>query len=679
MQSNSNKNKHCYYLLAAIVENALKEGHVNFKMVKCLVQGPARVGKTHVKALILKKKMPLEGGEDKSPSTNPIEKAVRAICTEKFTEGDESWKEVSAEDLMKMLTKEIKRQHESPSLPPTKIVKLSPENPEVVADGSTSEPIPMEIKADSDVKIVEELNSLVANCEGVEMEQDWLYFVDSGGQPQFHNVFQAFIQNTSVLLLVINLVEKLSAYNEHCFQNDEGQNLSNFEGASAPKVVNVLESIASTLHSKGSSSEIFFVGTHKDKYEENPIAFEAIQEKEEILCNRFDEEKIQAIARYDKVIFQVNGLQAKKGEFDDPVVVDIRKKIFGCFGKVESKAIPLRWFALELALEQKATTFGQKVLTFKQCMSVAKALQINDVSQVKVALEFLQDCSLLLFYPDLDLVFTDPQALLDIYSAIVVKFIKRRFIVSKAELENYKKAILSYGAFNELLDLSPGLKHVLTCDKLLKIFQNLLIATKVDEDKYFIPALLPVQDIHTARGEALSAKSSLVPLVFLFSDKCTPSGFFCAVVVKLLSSNNWEVDTKAKAYYSNVVTLFRKKCKPRLAVTFIDSFKSFEVHCSKEDKLPEIRKEMETVIESVIDIRKYKCEVPKLAFLCSCTKCQFATLEKNGDICCDCDSYALEETKQERKWLQGMVFIFFKLMHVKLKTQRAKPPKNITK
>ena len=123
----------------------------------------------------------------------------------------------------------------------------------------------------------------------------------------------------------------------------------------------------------------------------------------------------------------------------------------------------------------------------------------------------------------------------------------------------------------------------------------------MDEDKYFIPALLPMQDIHNIQAEALSAKSSLVPLVFLFSDKCTPSGFFCAVVVKLLSSD-WEVDhTEAKAY-SNVVTLFRKNCRPRLAITFIDSFKSFEVHRSKEDKLPEIRIEMEEVIKSVIDI-----------------------------------------------------------------------------
>ena len=129
---------------------------------------------------------------------------------------------------------------------------------------------------------------------------------------------------------------------------------------------------------------------------------------------------------------------------------------------------------------------------------------------------------------------------------------------------------------------------------LLIIFQKLLIAAKIDNDNFFIPALLPVQDIHTARGEAQSAKSSLVPLVFLFSDKCTPSGLFCAVVVKLLSSN-WKVNEKAKAY-SNAVTLLRKKCKPRLEITFIDSFKLFEVHCSKEDKLPEIKMKLKKLL-----------------------------------------------------------------------------------
>ena len=177
---------------------------------------------------------------------------------------------------------------------------------------------------------------------------------------------------------------------------------------------------------------------------------------------------------------------------------------------------------------------------------------------------------------------------------------------------HFQKAILSPGASRKLFDntRSPVLKVVLTSDKVFKIFQKLFIAAKIDNDNFFIPALLPVQDIHEARarGEALSAKSSLVPLVFLFSDKCTPSRLFCAVVVKLLSSN-WEVDHTEEKAYSNAVTLLHKKCKPRLAITFIDSFKSFEVHCSKEDKLLEIKNEIKKDIKLVIRSRKYKINV----------------------------------------------------------------------
>ena len=75
-------------------------------MVKCLVQGPARVGKTHVKALVMKKKL----DKGKSPSTDCVEQAVRAICTDTFAGDGESWKEVSPKELKEMIVKEMKHQ-----------------------------------------------------------------------------------------------------------------------------------------------------------------------------------------------------------------------------------------------------------------------------------------------------------------------------------------------------------------------------------------------------------------------------------------------------------------------------------------------------------------------------------------------------------------------------------------
>ena len=652
------------------------------QIMKCLVQGPARVGKTHVKALIMKKKLE----EGKSPSTNCVDQAVRAVCTEKFAEDDESWKEVNAEELMKMLTEEIKHQHESPSSPPRKKHKSTEPSSSV-----QSHEMPESTDADGEVKLfVEEFQGLISNCEGVKMHQKWIYFVDSGGQPQFHNVFQAFIQNASVLLLVFDLTKKLSESNMHCIQDKEGHDFQNFEGNTAQRVEDVLKSIASTIASqpkeekkeeeeeeeeeavekkkdravaKKDKRAIFLVGTFKDSYEDlykkNSQGLETIKEKRKKLDGLFKKSEIQKTG--SNLIFTVNGLQAERGEFSDEMVCAIRENIHDHLKETKPHPIPIRWFALELALEKKATSLNRKVLSYEECKAVANTLHISDL---QVALEFLQDCSLLLFYPDLDLVFTDPQALLKFFSDIVIEFIRLsdKFSGSATEVDNFQKAILSFRASKKLFDksCSPVLKVVLTCDKALKIFQKLLIAAKIDEDNFFIPALLPVQDIHEARaqGEALSAKSSLVPLVFLFSDNCTPSGLFCAVVVKLLSSN-WEVHhTEAKAY-SNAVTLLRKKCKPRLVITLIDSLKSFEVHCSKEDKLPEVKNEIEEVIESVIHSRKYKCGPPQIAFFCPCSECQFATLEESSDICCDCDnSYP---PQKERKWLQG-VSLFFNVL-----------------
>ena len=640
--------------------------------MKCLVQGPARVGKTHVKALIMKKKL----GKDKSPSTNCVEQAVRAVCTEKFAENDKSWEEVDADELMKMLTNELKCQQEK--LPPRQ--NKQPEGrlvTHVVDDVSTSEPlasshseivdVPDEIEADREVNIVEEFQSLIASCEGVALHQKWIYVVDSGGQPQFHNVFQAFINNTSILLLVFSLAEELSVFNTYQFQDSDGSDITTSAGSSAARVSDILKSIASTLNSTDAEEKrkikLFFVGTFKDLYEKKPRDFESIEEKEQLLCEMFDRSNIQGTySRINSsVIFPVDGLQAERGEFDDEVVCNIRQQILGCFKEMKEKPIPLKWFFFHLKLNAKAASLKRKVLTYRECMSIAKAVQIEG-GDVRIALEFLDECSLLLFYPELDLVFTDPQVLLNVFSALIA--FNTKILGSMEVIEDFKKAIVSSSIFCKLLQISSEEKDILTYEKLLKIFQRLLIVAEIDEDKYFIPALLPSENKEDIRNESLSVESSTVPLLFLFSDKCTPSGLFCAVVVKLLAKG-WTVDLKEKVY-CNIVSLIYKKIKPNLAICVIDSFKYFEVYCSRENNLPEIKKEMEDVINSVIISRKYKCEQPKIAFFCSCSECKVATIEENGDLCCCHKSYSLEDMEQERKWIRGTKHKFLMLEHFHL-------------
>ena len=181
-------------------------------------------------------------------------------------------------------------------------------------------------------KLFEELKELIQRFEDKEMNINWIYFVDSGGQPQFHNIFQAFIESTSILLLVFSLAEKLSDCNKHLFQDKEGHDHSKNSDKAAPRVDVVLKSIASTLCSTVSEAErkILFVVTHRDIYEENTANYESIKIKEQQLCKIFGNgEEIQTTSTQSStVLFPVNGLQAEDGDFDDEVVVDIRKKIF---------------------------------------------------------------------------------------------------------------------------------------------------------------------------------------------------------------------------------------------------------------------------------------------------------------------------------------------------------------
>ena len=208
------------------------------------------------------------------------------------------------------------------------------------------------------------------------MNINWIYVVDSGGQPQFHNIFQAFIENTSILLLVFSLAEKVSDCDKHLFQDKEGHDHSKNSDNTAPSVV-VLTSIASTLCSTVSKAKrkIFFVGTHKDIYEENPADYESIEIKEQQLHEIFGiklrqeemkENEIQTTSTQGStVLFPVNGLQAQNSDFDDKVVVDIRQQIFSLFMETEVEEIPLRWFTFQIALDQK-------VLTYKDCRSIAE-------------------------------------------------------------------------------------------------------------------------------------------------------------------------------------------------------------------------------------------------------------------------------------------------------------------
>ena len=70
-----------------------------------------------------------------------------------------------------------------------------------------------------------ELVQLVEKSQGSKrfLELQWIHFIDSGGQPQFHEVLPAFIRNTTATIFVMKLSERLDEHPVIKYYDKNGQ------------------------------------------------------------------------------------------------------------------------------------------------------------------------------------------------------------------------------------------------------------------------------------------------------------------------------------------------------------------------------------------------------------------------------------------------------------------------
>ena len=144
-----------------------------------------------------------------------------------------------------------------------------------------------------------------------------------------------------------------------------------------------------------------------------------------------------------------------------------------------------------------------------------------------------------------------------------------------------------------------------------------------------MPALLPL----TNPLEVIPFESpSNIPLLFYFTNGA-PVGFFCAMIVKLLSTEDyianddngglfndflWSLDTKyTPKMYSNCVILRKGDLQGRVGL--VESSDWFEIHCERRADQPKVKEAIEIAIAETKKKRKIEIKL-KIAFFCSCGK-----------------------------------------------------------
>ena len=745
------------------LQKAIKKGGVvKAKISKVLVQGPARVGKTSVKCLVLSQ--PYENTDSTGVIERPhiamghSEAAVGDFSAQKFGKNKEKkWELVRDDKNDKVVTlfanyikskmkddqgEEIGESQDAnntkeaqngsfnygstePQDPDHNIDREESdqldsalgENTDKVDDGAVKEfhndslndisPKSQEpdhhvslpsANTDEDNAVVKELSEILNEAssrnEKLTLCEEWLYFIDSGGQIQFQQILQAFIPYASILMLVISLADDLSAQSSCDLQCGDKKYIVSEHSISIETLLKRLISMVSlnkqqlaitscnnSIPKPADKSpltvHVMTIATHRDEYdqlEEKGENSESISEKQTRLNQIFrsikDNLLCDSVSLNTTILYEVDGRNASKGNFEGEVIKEIRDKLSTNAFEVD---IPLFWYAYEILLRHKARN-SCGILTLNDCRSFSKDLSLED--EFESALNYLHVINSILYYPGVtDLVFINPYSLIQVVNELMVLFCKirngdgvRGGLLTLQEMSKHG-VISSEGLsqvklqkFTEICRIYPIFK----CD-LMKVFVHLLIAAKLPNGKYFMPGLLPLIDPSEARADLLE-NSNNIPLQFYFKNGA-PIGLFCSMIVNLLSLETivedcnttlWSLNKSFKAY-SNFVVLRNHNLEGKVGL--LESSDSFEICCTRWEDQQSVKKAIKNSIDETIKKLKFKNRICfEVAFNCPCNKQphHLATLnESKSKLTCELLDDSVEDTEGSPRlsWITGMQYV----------------------
>ena len=277
-------------------------------------------------------------------------------------------------------------------------------------------------------------------------------------------------------------------------------------------------------------------------------------------------------------------------------------------------------------------------------MSLGIALGLED-DEIEPALRFFSLLNSILYYPKeiTNLAFIDPHSLIEIVNELMVLVCKVRNGVNIGpgtlagpDMANF--GIISsdvfsheehFKKFHEISKAVINLKSEEAIDfksHLFSVFTHLLLAirlpnSKPPNDKYFMPALLPLTD---PSNEIPFKSFSNTPLLFYFRNG-VPVGLFCAMIVNLLSTKHnkkflWSLvkSTSNSKIYSNHILLCSESGL-RGGVGLIESSDWFEIWCEYSTDERKVKEAVEIAIKEAKTKRKIDVKW-EIAFICPCGK-----------------------------------------------------------
>ena len=690
-----------------ILKEAMTRGHIDSAFALLIFVGVTGSGKSLFKLLVLGKPVP-----EFSPSTPLAEAAVRSMSMcQVAVDGGVEWEVVEPQNMMDMVAKTIKekkyslkdssrtetkddntgesKNHPLNSTQPT----FQPEQRKqksVLVETQSQEAPHQEIMCEASrfsenfvdalkgIKIDSQLLQKSKSSKFMDrklMDFDFIYLLDSGGQPPFREMLPHFVQQASAIVIMQKLNERLDfkptiKYREEGGKVDKGytSQLSNEQ---------ILYQYVQGVQSL--KSKVFIIGTHRDK--EGECENETREMKNEKLLNAFRpvlgrQMELYKLGDPDQLIFPVDSTRRVT---DDLVVVEeFRKRVIDkCMG--EKKKIPLPWFILEQLLQLLAQKMEVKVLSIEECCEAAEQKLHMRRDFCETAIKYLGKLNIVFYRPKIlpGVVFCNAQVILDKITELVRCNHSLRTRTSSDTASTEPSCVQSseglemkeYGYITpEFLQKAYPLHYrdnLFTSSHFLQLLEGLLIAGRLESGKHFIPSLLPDLAVEEIAKYHVTSPEHPAPLVIYYPKKWVPVGVMSSLVVYLQNICQWkpsEKHGKPICLYHNCIQFKLPGGKPG-NVVLIDSTKFLEIHVrpTLEVDPPLLHRIRDNIITGLKKAHKslhYDSAEAKTGFLCSgdCgnKKAHLATLSDDKEIwvCSEDEDTGLKLDKRQSLWLK---------------------------
>ena len=438
-----------------------------------------------------------------------------------------------------------------------------------------------------------------------------LYFTDVGGQPEFQEVLPAIIAGPSIFFVVFKLPDGL--HQKYKVQYIESLSHKSITYESS---FTVLESILQSLASIASMCshydirhndrklkqirpKVVLVGTHKDQTDARNIR--SVQRELNKLLKETDyvKEGIIRFASPNEPVLTINNLS--EDETDAANIRHIVQEI--AHDPAFTVPVPAPWLALLLSLRR----IESSVISYYDCLSMAKDCGIHDDEELKEALWFLHTKLGVIRYfdeiPELrNIVICDPQVIFDKITTLISRTFKFEETPDVYASNEFKeKGIFPARIIDEISSRS---NEPLSEKQLVVLLTHLrIIAPIYDEEEqesashYLLSCVLSHAKVLPEESCALGKRcrkrrrpvsleypeSRIPSLCILFQCGYCPKGIFGAVIADLMKIRDGALRWRLKrdAIYRNQVTFHVGREYHLVKLSFFCKF--LEVEISSEN------------------------------------------------------------------------------------------------